>query len=138
MTSPTEALRRYLDANATQDFTSAWHLLCAADQDTRPLDAYLQVKEAAPRGNVPDRTFGQEEIEGDQATVVVTSTSADVAPLAEQVKAGTITMKEYGRRLRAGEFGSSPKDRTYRLCQEESGWRVIVGFRSRGKAGAPK
>lgn len=130
-------LRTYLEATAAGAFTTAWRQMCAADQAARPLDDYRSAMASKSHPPAPDRTYATEEIDEDHATVVVTWSSPDVATMAQQAQDGIITMKEYGQKLRTGAFDSKPMERTYRLRLEEEGWRVVVGFRSRGGGGPP-
>lgn len=131
MRAPTEILKFYLDRSEAYDFAACWSVLTEADQQARPLERYLEIMEALPRGSVPTRTLGDERIEGDRATVVVIWQSPDsegMRALGQQVKAGELSAAEYSRRLRAGELPRKARPEAFELRYENGGWRVFKGF----------
>lgn len=125
--SPTDVLRRYLDATEAYDFATAWPLMCAEYRRSRPLEEYLAVMGALPRGGVPERSYGEEQIVGVEATVVVTWMSPDpdgMRALGEDVRAGRLSPEQYGHRVRTGDIPRKARPETFRLLLEDGDWRV--------------
>jgi hypothetical protein len=133
--TPTDVLKKYLDAGAAYDFEAAWHLLCADRQQKEPLTEYLAKMSALPEGSVPEREYDDEDVSGDRATVRVTWMVADKEAFraySQELLAlhdkGAITKQEYSVRLQRAwehDLPRRPRSEIYELKLERSGWRVV-------------
>ena len=126
MSTPTKSLRTYLDALAEYDFTAAWGMLCSEAQRQRPLGVYLDIMNSLPVGSMPERTYGEEVVTDETASVTVTWMSPDPEALRELGK--RVTAEDFSRRMRTGDIPLVPHPETFELSCENGVWKVLKTF----------